>query len=76
LSSTALGIPRHTVMKVVAGQCDLFCRKYDAVVAVVDTEEKYEDVYELIKKTNKELNVNENYTIGLKQRKWILGMNK
>jgi hypothetical protein len=54
--------------------CLWFCRAYNSSLPVLDTDDKFETVLELIKKTNEKLTVKEKYHIGLVQGKLKSGM--
>jgi hypothetical protein len=58
-------------LKVWALNCWEFCSTYGLYSAVVDTKEKYETVYNMTQKTNKEHSIRGNYLIGLSQGELI-----
>jgi hypothetical protein len=51
-----------------ACDCEAFCQRYGGNAAVVDIKEKFETVCKLTQKTNEELGISGNYTIGLKSK--------
>jgi hypothetical protein len=61
-------------VKVLVDRCETFCVRYGGNAAVIDTDERYETVYKMTQKTNKEQNVKGEYVIGL-QSKLMLGKN-
>jgi hypothetical protein len=63
-------------VKLNSGTCDTFCIAYGGKITVIDTEEKYQIIYIMVQKINKEKNIRGNYLTGLEQCKKISGINK
>jgi hypothetical protein len=63
-------------VKLTAGRCNGFCSAYGGTAAVLDTDEKYDTVHRLIKKTDEQLGSSKGYVIGLRQSKLISKMNQ